>query len=170
MVGAVAEGAGDQTQALGGDGQGESDAPVGLFGPHGAGRQDDHLIGVGHDRGVGFGAAHDDPVGPTLDDAQVHVGLGLRAGSLDAVALHVGLGDGQGEVVVAAVLPEGQRALVVLGVFELGGDGEQREERVGADLLDQHDQRVALGGGGLDQLGALAQVVGLAGDLEVAAV
>ena len=43
-------------------------------------------------------------------------------------------------------------------------------QRVGADLLDQHDQRRALAGRGGDQFAALEQVVAVARQMEVAAV
>ena len=123
---------------------------VGLvLGAHRARRQHDYLIGVGRDRRMHLGAAHDHAVRALLDHAHVVVQMVLRRRTERAVALDVGLGDGDREVVVAAI------AIVLLdpiavdrfaGRREPLADDLERQQRVGANLLDQHDQRRALAG------------------------
>ena len=49
-------------------------------------------------------------------------------------------------------------------------DNMQREQRVGADFLDQHDQRRALACRGCDQFAALKQVIAILRNMVVAAV
>ena len=61
---------------------------------------------VGRRAGVALRAAHDDSVGPFLDDVHVEVGIGLRVRRQGTVALDVGLCHRHREVAVAAVLVE----------------------------------------------------------------
>ena len=120
-----------------------------------------------------LGAAHHDAVGAFLDHAHVVVGMVLRGGSERAIALDVGLRHRDREIVVAAVAMILRDPLAVLGLaggrHPLAHD-MQRVERVGADLLDQHDQGRALAGRGRDKFAALEQVIGVARQMEVAAV
>ncbi len=112
-----------------------------------------------------LGAPHDDALVALVDDVQVQVGVGLLVRRLAAVALHVGLRDRDREVVVAAALVERHEA------FELDvlQHGLQREQRVGADVL-QRDQRPAERGRRLDEPHAGEEVVGAARDPVVRAV
>jgi len=147
---------------------------VGLvLGAHRARRQHDNLVGVGRDGGMDLGAPHHDTVGALFDHAHVIVGMVLRGGSERAVALDVGLRHRDREVVVAAIAMVLRDALAVLGLARgrhpLAQDVE-RVKRVGADLLDQHDQGRALAGRGRDKLAALEQIVGVARQMKVAAV
>ncbi len=105
-----------------------------------------------------LGAAHHDTVRPLLDHAHVIIGMLLRGRPERAVALDVGLRHGDRQVIVAAIAVIPGDALAVGGLARGGhplADDMQRIERVGADLLDQHDQGRALARGGRDQFAAL---------------
>ena len=120
-----------------------------------------------------LGAAHDDTVGALLDDSHVVVGMVLLRGSERAIALDVGLRDGDREIVVAAIAVVLVDALAILGFArrrEALTDDAQCEQRVGADFLDQDDQRRTLARRGCDQRTALEQVVAVLRDVIVAAV
>ena len=144
-----------------------------VLGFHRARRQHDDLISVGRDGGVDLGAAHHDAIGALLDHAHIIVGMVLRGGSERAIALDVGLRHRDREIVVAAIAMILRDPLAVLGLASgrhpLAHD-MQCVERVGADLLDQHDQGRALAGRGRDKFAALEQVIGVARQMEVAAV
>jgi hypothetical protein len=117
--------------------------------------------------------AHDNAVAAPFDDVDVEVGIGLRGGRQRTVAFHVRLRHRDRKIVRPAVAIEGVDAtLVVAAVFriERRGDPRQREQRVGADLLDQHDQRAPGGRGALDERTALQQVVAASRELVVARV
>ena len=58
---------------------------------------------------VALRAAHDDPVGPFVDDAHVEVGVGLGVRQQRTIALHVGLRDRDGEIVLTAMVVVGAR-------------------------------------------------------------
>jgi hypothetical protein len=118
---------------------------------------------------VDFGTADDDPVVPLGDDAQVRVGVRLRARRQRTVAFHVRLRHCHGEVAVPAI-----------GV-EIGDARRERlaealrkrlegKEGVGPDLLHEHDERATLARRRLDQLAPREEVVRAPGDREVAAV
>ncbi len=120
-----------------------------------------------------LGAAHDDSVGTLLDDSHVVIRMVLLRGAERAIALDVGLRNGDSEIVVAAFAVVLVDAIAILGLARRGqplADDMQREERVGADFLDQHDQRRALAGRGRDQRAALEQVVAILRNMVVAAV
>ena len=159
-----------QTGGVDGDGEGHGVVAVGLG--HVARRQHDHLVGIGHHRGVDFGAAHHDAVRPFVDDTHVVIGMNLLRRRPAAVALHVGLGHGDGQVLGGAVAVKRLHARQVIGleaVVHVPRHHVQGEEGIGADLLDQHHQGAAQGGSGLDELAALEQVVAVAGQMVVAA-
>ena len=147
---------------------------VGLvLGAHRARRQHDHFVGVGRDAGVNLRAAHHDAVGTLLDDAHVVIGMILLRGPERAIAFDVGLRDGDREIVVAAFAVVLRGCARVLGLArrrEPLADNMQREQRVGADFLDQHHQRRALARRGRDQLAALEQIVAILRNMIVAAV
>ena len=120
-----------------------------------------------------LGAAHDDAVGALLDDSHVVVRMVLLRGAERAIALDVGLRDGDSEIVVAAIAVVLVDAIAILGLAggrEPLADDVQREQRVGADFLDQHHQRRALARRGRDQRAALEQVVAVLRNMVVAAV
>ena len=163
----------EQLQSRRVDRQRERDRVSLVLGAHRTRRQHDHFIGIGRDAGVDLGAAHDDTVGALLDDSHVVVGMVLLRGSERAIALDVGLRDGDREIVVAAIAVVLVDALAILGFAGRGeplADDVQREQRVGADFLDQHDQRRTLARRGCDQRAAFEQVVAVLRNMIVAAV
>ncbi len=154
----------EEAHARGRNGHGERDRPVLLALREGTRRNDDHLVDVGGAGRVHLGAADDDTVRAPLDHAHVEVRIGLCARAFRAVTLDVRLSDCDRQITVAAM------PVVVLdaGVgLRAVGDAVQREQRVRADLLDEDHERVAAGGGGLDQRRAAAQVVRVPGQVVV---
>ena len=142
-----------------------------LAGGQVAGRQHDDLVGVGRNRGVRLGAAQRQAVGVLRHHADVIVGVGLPGRSLAAIALDVGLRHRHREVAVPAAGVERFDPLQVAGplfAVQAPGDQAQGEQRVGADLLDQHHQGAAEGRGPLDERAALEQVFRGARDRVVA--
>jgi hypothetical protein len=151
------------------EGNGERDCVRRVLLAHRACRQHDHLVRVDRDGRVDLRAPDDDPVVPGLDDAQVGVLVRLLRRRKRAVALEVGLSDADGEILVAAVLVERVDA-PGMRFPELVLQREQGEQGIGADLLDQHDERLPCARRSLDQGAARKQVVAGAGDVEIAAV
>ena len=97
----------------------------------------------------------------------------LIGGAFPPVSFHVGLGDGDGEVVLAAVLVEFLDAREIARshvLVHVGGEQAQGEERVGSDLLDEDDEGAAQGRGAFDESAALQEVVRGFGDVVVARV
>ncbi len=120
-----------------------------------------------------LGAPDDDPIVSALDDAGVVIGVFLVQWARTAVAFDIGLGNGEGEIVVAAVLVEGLDPVEVVRLvllIDLAGDFVESEEGVGADLFHEHDERLTKGRGSLDEFAALQKVVVAGRDFEVAAV
>ena len=118
-------------------------------------------------------AAHDDAIAAALDDVDVQVGIGLSGRPERTVAFHVRLRDGHGEIVRTAVAIEiVDPTSVRAAVFRVEGRGDpcQREQRIGADLLDQHDERAPGRSRALDERAALQQIVAAARELVVAGV
>ena len=135
---------------------------------HGARRQHDDLVGIGRNRGVDLGAAHDDAVVAPVHDPHVIVGMFLPARAQAPVAFHVALRHGDRIVVVAAqrVVFADALAVLVRAVFgEFFGHDVQRQQRVGPDLLDEHDQRSPLARAGRDEPAPLQEILGGARNL-----
>ena len=116
LVGVLAgEAAADELDARRVDRHRERHGVVGVDRAHGALR-DDHELVRDHRAGrVRLGAAHDDAVGATLDDAQVEVGVVLVGGPLAAIALDVGDGGGGHQLLALEALHEVDDTLVVGG-------------------------------------------------------
>ena len=119
-------------------------------------------------------AADDDAVAPPFDDVHVEVGVGLRRRRERSVALDVGLRHGHREIVGAAMLARMRRRAGrtrCRASRRSEADTRSRPHSASrADLLDQHDQRSALGGRQLDERAALQQILRRAGNLVVARV
>ena len=168
----------NHVHTLGVGGAGEGDGPVLVSLTHGDGGHEDVPVRVDGAGLVALGAADHDAVLAALDDMDIHVGVGLLAGSLGAVALGVGHGAVHGQVVV---LNEGQELLEVLVIVgavllvDLIGGGEHGVEGIhahaaleaGSGLLAQqalHLDLVHQVLGGLVQVGeAVDGVAGEAG-------
>ena len=75
-----------------------------------------------------------------VDDPNVQVRVVLTGWAVRAITLDVGLCGGEGEVMVATVAVE--RLYVGLELRAMG-DSVEREKRIGADLLEQDDERPA---------------------------
>ena len=107
-----------------GEGHGELLLPL----AHGARGQDDQLVGRQRSRLMALCAAHDDPVLPFFDDAQVHVLVRLLLGAEVPVPLDVGHPGVGREVVLLHVLQEFDETLVVLGpVLLVAVEGRHRQ-------------------------------------------
>ena len=157
-----------QLDALGIRGHRERHGVVFVALAHGARRQHDDLVGIGRNRGMHLGPAHDDAVVAPVHDPHVIVGMFLPARPQAAVAFHVALRHGDRVVVVAAQCVVSADALAVLlrAVFgHFFGHDVQRQQRVGSDLLDEHDQRGPLARAGGDEPTALQEILGVARDL-----
>ena len=168
----------DHVHALGVSGAGEGNGPVLISLTHRDGGHEDVPVRVDGAGLVALGAADHDAVLTALDDMDIHVGIGLLAGSLGAVALGVGHGAVHGQVVV---LNEGQELLEVLVIVgavllvDLIGGGEHGVEGIhahaaleaGSSLLAQQALHLDLVHqilGGLVQVGeAVDGVAGEAG-------
>ena len=136
-------------------------------------RKHDDLVGIRRDRRMHFRPPQRDAVVVLGDDANVVVRMGLLRRPGRPVALDVGLRDGDGKVPVAAMRVERFYAGQVPGAHRpvhMAGNETQREEGVGADFLDEHDQGAAMRGRPLDQGAAPKQVVRRARDRVVAGV
>ena len=153
----------------------EADGVVAVGLGHRPRRQHDELVGVRADRGMRLRAANDDAVAPPLDDAHVEVGVGLcgrperRGRPSRRSARPPRPGRCRRQCLVEAPRP-GPAYAVPWSCIDARRDPEQREERVGANLLDQHDERLAGRRRQLDERAALQQVVAGAWKLVVAGV
>ncbi len=135
--------------------------------------QHDELVHVGRTARVELRPADHDAIRPAFDDTGVHVGVGLVARPCRTVALHIRLRDRDREIVIAAVPVERLHPPEVIGLVllvHLARYPVEREEGIGADLLHQDHQGLPQCGRRLDELAPLEQVIGVRGDLVVAAV
>ncbi len=154
IVGAVQKVGAVEPQSRSGDGHAEGHRPGLVSRTHAAAGEDDDLVHVGRARGVDLGAAHHDSIGPLLHHVDVEVRVFLLRWALAAIAFYVGLRDCQRQVAVAASLVEVIETLQALLLAGAPQHALQREEGVGADLLNKNNERRPFGGARLDQLGA----------------
>jgi hypothetical protein len=156
VVGAVQEVRAEELQPGRRDREGEPHRPVLLARRQRPRRDHDQLVGVRGIRSVHLGAADDDPLVAPIDDPEVEVWVVLSRRGPGPVALDVRLRDREREVAVAAMLVVGGDAVGGVGAVH---DPVEGEERVGADLLDQDDERATAARRLLDQRRAGAQIL-----------
>ena len=104
----------DHVQTLGIGGAGKRHGIVPVLLAHGDGGHEDVPVGVDGPRLVALRAADDDAIVAAFHDMHEHVGVGLRVGSLGAVALGVGHRAVHCQVVVLHIDEEPLEVLVVV--------------------------------------------------------